>query len=120
MKFAQIIEFKTSRIDEFNANLDAWMVKSEGHRVSHRAVLRTDRDAENLYLVMVEFSSYEQAWKTRTARDGRVRHLPDRDLRRPAEVPQPGRTPRRRSLAAGWHGARAPFASRPGWVSRRR
>ena len=24
MKFAQIIEFKTSRIDDFNANLDAW------------------------------------------------------------------------------------------------
>ncbi len=60
MKFAQVIEFKTGRIDEFNANLDAWMVKSEGHRISHRAVLRRDRDAESLYLLMVEFSSYEQ------------------------------------------------------------
>jgi hypothetical protein len=60
MKFAQIIEFETSRIDEFNANLDAWMVRSEGHRVPHRAVLRRDRDAENRYLLMVEFSSYER------------------------------------------------------------
>ena len=60
MKFAQIIEFSTGRIDEFNANLDAWMVKSDGHRISHRAVLRRDRDAENLYLLMVEFLSYEQ------------------------------------------------------------
>ena len=60
MKFAQIIEFTTSRIDDFNANLDAWMAESEGHRIPHRAVLRKDRDAENVYLLMVEFSSYEQ------------------------------------------------------------
>ena len=30
MKFSQIIEFETSRVDEFNAHLDAWMAKSEG------------------------------------------------------------------------------------------
>jgi hypothetical protein len=60
MKFAQIIEFTTGRIDEFHASFDAWMVKSEGHRIPHRAVLRQDRDAENLYLLMVEFSSYDQ------------------------------------------------------------
>ena len=60
MKFAQIIEFTTTRIDEFNANLDAWMAKTDGHRIPHRAVLRSDRDADNVYLLMVEFSSYEQ------------------------------------------------------------
>ena len=60
MKFAQIIEFTTSRIEEFNANLDAWMADSEGHRIPHRAVLRRDRDADNVYLLMVEFQSYEQ------------------------------------------------------------
>lgn len=60
MKFTQTIEFETSRIDEFNARLDDWMAKTEGHRIPHRAVLREDRDAENLYLLMVEFSSYEQ------------------------------------------------------------
>ena len=59
MKFSQIIEFETSRVDEFNTHLDAWMAKSEGHRIPHRAVLRKDRDAENVYLLMVEFSSYE-------------------------------------------------------------
>ena len=59
MKFAQIIEFKTSRIDEFNANFDAWKAKSEGHRIPHRATLTEDRDTENLYLLTVEFSSYE-------------------------------------------------------------
>ena len=59
MKFAQIIEFTTTRIDEFNANLDAWMAKTDGHRIPHRAVLRSDRDTDNVYLLMVEFSSYE-------------------------------------------------------------
>src|SRR4051812_14798796 len=60
MKFTQIIEFTTSRIDEFNANLDAWMARSEGRRIPHRAVLRKDRDAEDVFLLMVEFSSYER------------------------------------------------------------
>jgi hypothetical protein len=60
MKFAQIIEFTTTRIDEFNANLDAWMARTDGHRVPHRAVLRRDRDTDNVYLLTVEFSSHEQ------------------------------------------------------------
>ena len=61
MKFAQIIEFTTRRIDEFNAGLDEWMARSEGHRIPHRAVLRQERDAQDRYLLMVEFASYEQA-----------------------------------------------------------
>jgi hypothetical protein len=61
MKFAQIIEFKTSRIDEFNATLDAWTAKSDGHRIPHRAVLRADRDTDNLYLLTVEFASHGMA-----------------------------------------------------------
>jgi hypothetical protein len=60
MKFVQIIEFTTSRIDDFNARLDDWMARTEGHRIPHRAVLRKDRDAEDLYLLMVEFSSYDR------------------------------------------------------------
>ena len=60
MKFTQIIEFSTGRIDEFNAGLDEWMGRSEGHRIPHRAVLRRDRDAQDRYLLMVEFASYEQ------------------------------------------------------------
>jgi hypothetical protein len=60
MKFAQIIEFETTRIDEFNDNLDAWISRTEGRRIPHRAVLRKDRDGENCYLLLVEFSSYEQ------------------------------------------------------------
>jgi hypothetical protein len=59
MKFAQIIEFRTAQIDTFNANLDAWMTKTEGRRIPHRAVLRRDRDVDDVYLLMVEFASHE-------------------------------------------------------------
>ena len=60
MKFAQIIEFSTGRIDEFNVRLDEWMARSDGRRIPHRAVLRRDRDAQDRYLLMVEFASWEQ------------------------------------------------------------
>jgi len=60
MKFAQIIEFTTGRIDDFNAELDAWMARTEGSRIPHVAVLNRDRNAENVYLIMVEFASHEQ------------------------------------------------------------
>ena len=63
MKFAQIIEFKTADIDRFNAELDAWKARTEGQRIPHRAVLRRDRDAQDQYLLLVEFSSYETAMK---------------------------------------------------------
>src|SRR4051794_41303945 len=59
MKFAQIIEFTTGRIDEFTAGLDKWMARSDGHQIPHRAVLRRDRDGKDRYLLTVEFTSYE-------------------------------------------------------------
>ena len=61
MKFAQIIEFTTGRIDDFNIGLDDWIAKSDGERIPHRAVLRRDRDIPDRYLLMVEFASYELA-----------------------------------------------------------
>ena len=60
MKFTQIIEFTTSRIDDFNANLDAWITKTEGIRIPHHAVLSKDRDADDRYLLTVEFASHEK------------------------------------------------------------
>ena len=61
MKFVQIIEFKTSRIEEFNATLDEWLAKTEGQRVPARALQTRDRDQDGVYLHIVEFPSYEQA-----------------------------------------------------------
>jgi len=60
MRFTQIIEFKTSRIDDFNAMLDAWITRTEGTRIPHHAILSKDRDAENLYLLTVEFASHDK------------------------------------------------------------
>jgi hypothetical protein len=61
VKFRQILEFTTSRIDDFNAFFDDWITASDGDRIPHRAVLQADRDAENVYLLTVEFASHEQA-----------------------------------------------------------
>ena len=60
MRFWQIIEFSTDRIDEFTSHLDAWKVRTEGARIPHRAVLSRDRDTEGRYLLTVEFSTFEQ------------------------------------------------------------
>jgi hypothetical protein len=61
MRFIQIIEYRTSRIDEFNAVLDAWVERNAGHRIATRALQTRDRDQENVYLNIVEFPSYEKA-----------------------------------------------------------
>jgi hypothetical protein len=58
MRFRQVIEFRTSRIGDFNARLDAWITNTEGRRIPHQAVVCKDRDAEDVYLLTVEFSSY--------------------------------------------------------------
>jgi quinol monooxygenase YgiN len=60
MKFVQIIEFKTSQLDEFNAVLDAAIARSQG-RTPHRVVFTKDRDSENLYALVLEFPSREKA-----------------------------------------------------------
>ena len=60
MKFAQIIEFTTSRIDDFNANLDAWITRTKNNHISHHTILSQDRDADDRYLLMVEFASYDK------------------------------------------------------------
>lgn len=61
MGFIQIIEYKTSRIEELNAALDGWLEKTRGQRSATRGVQTRDRDAENTYVQMVEFPSYEEA-----------------------------------------------------------
>ena len=85
MKFAQIIEFSTRRIDDLSAYFDEWIRASEGDRIPHRAVLQADRDAENLYLLTVEFASHqlavENSGRPRTAEFARfLRSICDGDL----------------------------------------
>lgn len=61
MKFIQIIEFTTSRIDELNQLMDEWLASTEGKRTTVRALETRDRDRDGTYLSIVEFPSYEQA-----------------------------------------------------------
>jgi len=60
-QFVQLIEFRTSRIDEFTKVLDEWLASTEGNRVPTRGILTKDRDREDTYTQIVEFPSYEQA-----------------------------------------------------------
>jgi hypothetical protein len=61
MPFIQIIEYKTSRIDELNTALDGWLEKTKGKRAATRGLQTKDRDASDTYVQIVEFPSYEEA-----------------------------------------------------------
>ena len=61
MRFIQIIEFTTSRIDELDTLLDEWLDRTRGKRAATRGVQTRDRDRDNTYVQIVEFPSYEEA-----------------------------------------------------------
>src|SRR5436309_1726242 len=61
MRFVQIIEFRTNRIDEFNQLLDEWVASTEGQRTATRGQLTRDRDRADTYVQIVEFPSHEEA-----------------------------------------------------------
>lgn len=61
MTFIQIIEYKTSRIDELDALLDGWLEATEGKRSATRGLQTKDRDAADTYVQIIEFPSYEEA-----------------------------------------------------------
>ena len=61
MAFIQIIEYKTSNIDELTAALDGWLAATKGKRAATRGMQTKDRDATNTYVQIVEFPSYEDA-----------------------------------------------------------
>ncbi len=58
--FVQIIEMKTSRVDEVDALIDE--LRSSGAPMPMvRATMAADRDRPGYYLNIIEFESYEQA-----------------------------------------------------------
>lgn len=61
MPFIQIIEYKTSRIEELNAALDGWLAATTGKRAATRAVQTKDLDSTDTYAQIVEFPSREEA-----------------------------------------------------------
>jgi quinol monooxygenase YgiN len=63
MKFVQIIEFQSSKIDEIIELGDEWAAKTGGAKTATREILGGDRDKPGTYLMMIEFPSYEAAMK---------------------------------------------------------
>jgi quinol monooxygenase YgiN len=61
--FVQIIEFRTRRVEEFEALETEWLRATEGKRTAQRLVLCRDRDRDDTYVQIVEFPSREDAMR---------------------------------------------------------
>ncbi len=63
MKYVQIIEFTTTRVDEIMALDKKWRESTVGKRTATAMSITRDRDRPNRYLWVVEFPSAEAAAK---------------------------------------------------------
>ncbi|MFG2882288.1 ester cyclase [Streptomyces sp. NPDC048297] len=63
MTFLQLIDCKTSRLDEMNRLLDQWVEKTRGKRTATHAVVGADRSDATHVIEIVEFASYEEAMR---------------------------------------------------------
>ena len=61
MAFIQIIDFRTSRLDEGLKAVDEYRTKTEGRRTNRRSIVCRDRDDPTRYMNLVFFDSYEAA-----------------------------------------------------------
>jgi quinol monooxygenase YgiN len=67
MAFIQIIEQTTTKIDEIQALVEKQRANSGAAPNVRRSTVTKDRDRENVYLVIVEFDSYESAMENSNA-----------------------------------------------------
>jgi quinol monooxygenase YgiN len=61
MSFVQIIELKSSKLDELRALNNEWRARRQGKTTVQQNLVCRDRDRENTYLMIVEFPSYDAA-----------------------------------------------------------
>lgn len=61
MAFIQIIESRTSRVDELMALEEEWEKATEGKRTLRRSIVTRDRNDPDRYLILAFFDSYESA-----------------------------------------------------------
>jgi len=61
-EFIQIIEFKTSKMDELRQFNEEWR-QAHPQMGPRRVLVGADRDNERTYLFIVEFDSYDEAMK---------------------------------------------------------
>jgi len=66
MGFVQIIEFRSSKIDEIRKTGEAWEAAAGADRKARHIVLCEDRDNPGRYFNIVFFDSYESAMENST------------------------------------------------------
>lgn len=59
--FVQVIEIRTTRVEEIDELLAGWLAQTEGIRKAQRGTFTRDRDRPDVYVQIVEFPSYEEA-----------------------------------------------------------
>lgn len=59
--FVQLIEFRSDRLEDFDAAVDDWMRDIGAERTARWFVLGADRDRPGMHVELVEFPSYEDA-----------------------------------------------------------
>ena len=63
MTFVQLIDCKTSRIDEMNRLMDTWVEQTKGKRTATHNVIGKDRHDAGHFIEIVEFPSFEEAMR---------------------------------------------------------
>lgn len=63
MTFVQLIDCKTSRFDEMNRLMDAWVEQTKGKRTATHSLIGKDRSDASHFIEIVEFPSYEEAMR---------------------------------------------------------
>ncbi len=61
MAFVQIIQYKTSKIDEMRKLGEEWEAAAGDSGTARRVMVCADRDNPGQYLTIVSFGSYEEA-----------------------------------------------------------
>jgi predicted ester cyclase len=63
MSFVQVIDCKTSRIEELNRLMDDWASTTQGKRTATHSIVGKDRSDPSHVVEIVEFPSYEDAMR---------------------------------------------------------
>lgn len=63
MTFMQVIDCRTSRADELNRLMDAWIESTQGKRTATHSIMGRDRADSTHVVEIVEFPSYEEAMR---------------------------------------------------------
>lgn len=63
MSFVQVIDCKTSRVEELNRLMDDWVSVTQGKRTATHSLVGKDRDDPTHVVEIVEFPSYEEAMR---------------------------------------------------------